>query len=384
MTFSYTDVFARPPVAVDPIVKEPRPPKHRLTPEQLDALGRELDAIRDRVRAQVGEEDAQYLRRLIKIQRRLDLAGRGLIMAGGAFAPAWFAGVASLSLAKILDNMEIGHNVIHGQYEFTRDPALSSHNYDWDMPCPNEQWRHLHNFKHHTHTNIVGKDRDVGYGVLRMAEETPWERWHLLNPIIAVWLAAVFQWAIAVHDLELRRWKFEPDFVEEIRPAAESVKKKAKKLFLKDYVFFPLLGGPFALHVLAGNLVANLVRNVWAFVVIFCGHFPLDVEMYTEEETELESRGEWYVRQLLGSANISGGPLLHVLTGNLSHQIEHHLFPDLPARRYQEIAPEVREICERYGLAYHTGSLAKQFTSVVGRIFKYALPPKTATATAGA
>lgn len=356
---------------------------YRLTPDEVEAFGRDIAAIRERVLGELGEDDARYIRRLVRVQRTLEIAGRGLLYAW-AFPPAWALGVAALGLAKILDNMEIGHNVIHGQYEFARDPALRAHGFEWDMPCPNEQWRHLHNFRHHTDTNIVGKDRDVGYGVLRMAEETPWERWHLFDPFIAIWLASSFQWAIAVHDLEFRRWKYDPEFVESIKPAAENVKRKAKKLALKEYLYFPLLGGPFFFHVLAGNLAANVIRNVWAFVVIFCGHFPLDVEMYTEEETENETRGAWYVRQILGSANISGGTLLHILSGNLSHQIEHHLYPDLPSRRYADIAVEVRAICERYGLPYHTGRLSKQFASVIGRIFKYALPPKDAAATATA
>src|SRR3546814_9918342 len=89
--------------------------------------------------------------------------------------------------------------------------------------------------------------------------------------------------------------------------------------------------------------------NIWAFNIIFCGHFPAGVATFTQEETENETKGLWYYRQLLGSANISGGKLLHLMSGNLSNQIEHNLFPDLPARRYPQIAEEVREICERYG-----------------------------------
>ena len=61
---------------------------------------------------------------------------------------------------------------------------------------------------------------------------------------------------------------------------------------------------------------------------------------------------------MLGSANLAGAKLSHVLSGNLTHQIEHHLFPDLPARRYPELAVEVREICQRYGLPYNTGRLS--------------------------
>ncbi len=144
---------------------------------------------------------------------------------------------------------------------------------------------------------------------------------------------------------------------------------------LKDYVLFPLLSGPSFPFVLAGNATANLTRNLWAFTIIFCGHFPDGTEQFTEEEAENETRGEWYYRQLLGSANLTGGKLFHVLAGNLSFQIEHHLFPDLPARRYAEIAEQVREISERYGIPYNTGPLHRQFGSVVRKIVKLALPP---------
>ena len=144
---------------------------------------------------------------------------------------------------------------------------------------------------------------------------------------------------------------------------------------LKDYVLFPLLSGPSFPFVLAGNATANLARNLWAFTIIFCGHFPEGTQEFTEEEAENETRGEWYYRQLLGSANLTGGKLFHILAGNLSYQIEHHLFPDLPAHRYAEISLEVSEICERYGIPYNTGPLRKQFGSVVRKIVKLALPP---------
>lgn len=87
-----------------------------------------------------------------------------------------------------------------------------------------------------------------------------------------------------------------------------------------------------------------------------------------------ETRGQWYYRQLLGSADLTGCKLFHVLSGHLSHQIEHHLFPDLPANRYNEIAVEVREICQRYELPYNTGPLVKQFGSVVHKIARFVLP----------
>lgn len=77
---------------------------------------------------------------------------------------------------------------------------------------------------------------------------------------------------------------------------------------------------------------------------------------------------------MLGSANITGGRLFHIMSGNLSHQIEHHLFPDVPANRYPEMAVEVRAICEKYGLPYNTGPLRKQLGSTWMKIAKLSLP----------
>ena len=119
---------------------------------------------------------------------------------------------------------------------------------------------------------------------------------------------------------------------------------------------------------------ANIVRNVWAHSIIFCGHFPDQTYTFTQEETADESRGAWYVRQLLGAANIDGGPMFHVISGNLGYQVEHHLYPDMPSTRYGEIAPKVREICERYELPYNTGPFHQQLGMVQRTILRLALP----------
>ncbi|GAB3565902.1 acyl-CoA desaturase [Amycolatopsis endophytica] len=349
----------------------------RLTPEQIEAFGREMDAIRQRIVADLGQDDVDYIMNVIRTQRGLEVAGRALLFAG-FFPPAWLAGVGALSLAKILDNMEIGHNVMHGQYDWTRIPELSSQKFEWDTMAPAENWRHSHNYIHHTFTNVLDKDRDIGYGILRIDPAQKWHPYYLGNPVYATVLAFIFQWGVMLHDLEFdrivrgeRKWS-DP----ELKQMRARMAPKAVKQVGKDYVLFPLLTGPLAPLTFLGNATANLTRNLWAFAIIFCGHFPSDVESFTEEETENESRGQWYLRQILGSANITGGPLFHILSGNLSHQIEHHLFPDIPARRYPQIAAEVRAICEKYGLPYNTGPLRKQLWSVAKKIVKFALPPK--------
>jgi len=345
----------------------------RLTPEKVEEFGRELDELRQRIVADLGAEDVAYIHNVIKTQRGLEALGRGLLFAG-FFPPAWVAGVGALALSKILDNMEIGHNVMHGQYDWTRDPALSSQRFEWDTVAPAENWRHSHNYIHHTFTNILDKDRDIGYGILRMDPAQRWHPYYLGNPAYAALLAVFFQWGVMLHDLEFDRIVKGERTLADTKDVARRMLRKASRQVGKDYVLFPLLTGPLAPLTFLGNATANLTRNLWAFAIIFCGHFPADVESFSEEETEQESRGQWYLRQILGSANITGGPLFHIMSGNLSHQIEHHLFPDIPARRYPQIAGEVRAICEKYGLPYNTGGLTKQLASVARKIVRLALP----------
>lgn len=279
-----------------------------------------------------------------------------------------------LGLSKILDNMEIGHNVMHGQYDWMGDPALRGQNFEWDSACPSNQWRHSHNYMHHTYTNIVDMDRDIGYGVLRMSEDQKWSPYYLGNPVYAFLLMVFFQYGVALHELETERIRTGEIKLRDKKDMLREMWEKVRKQTVKDYVAFPLLAGPFAPFVFAGNMTANLMRNVWSYTIIFCGHFPEGTHEFTIEETQDETRGQWYFRQLLGSANLTGGKWFHIFSGNLSFQIEHHLFPDIPAHRYAEISDEVKEICQRYGLPYNTGPIHKQFASVVRKIVRLAFP----------
>ncbi|MBF6074531.1 fatty acid desaturase family protein [Nocardia beijingensis] len=346
-----------------------------LSPDQIEELGRELDELRAAIVADLGERDREYLYSIIKAQRGFEIAGRGLMYLG-FLPPFWLAAVAALSVSKILDNMEIGHNVMHGQYDWMREPGLNSRVFEWDTVCPADQWKHSHNYLHHTYTNIHNKDRDIGYSILRMDEAQEWNVLRLGQPLYAFVLMMLFEWGVMGHDLEVENILAGKKKWPEVKRLLLGQWRKAGKQVLKDYLVFPALTGPLFFHTLAGNVTANLVRNVWAFAIIFCGHFPTGVQTFTEEETADETRGEWYIRQMLGSANITGSKLFHIMSGNLSHQIEHHLFPDLPASRYPEMAPTVRALCEKYGLPYNTGPLGQQIGSVWKKIFKLALPPR--------
>ena len=88
-----------------------------------------------------------------------------------------------LGVAKILENMEIGHNVMHGQWDWMNDPEIHSSTWEWDTAQPAEQWKHSHNYVHHQFTNVLGFDNDIGYGILRMAREQKWSPFNLGQPV---------------------------------------------------------------------------------------------------------------------------------------------------------------------------------------------------------
>jgi NADPH-dependent stearoyl-CoA 9-desaturase len=362
--------------------RDPQSPLARLTAEQIEQLGREFEAIHEEVYADLGERDARYIRATIKLHRQLVLGAR-LLLLGSRRRPLWLAGTAALSLAKVLENMEIGHNVMHGQWDWMNDPDINSQNWDWDTASPAQAWRHSHNYEHQTFTNIRGKDRDLGYEIMRVDPHQPWNPIYLLQPLYNLLLMGFFEWGVAVHDLNADAIRKGEKSKAQVVAELKAIGAKARGQIVKDYIAFPALTAALAgrgrrrrafRSTLAANFTANIARNVWAHSIIFCGHFPDQTYTFSEEEVADETRGGFYVRQLLGAANIEGSALFHLLAGNLSFQIEHHLYPDMPSSRYAEIAPRVREICRRYGLPYNTGPLHRQLGAVHRTILRLAFP----------
>jgi fatty acid desaturase len=348
-------------------------PTAHLSDEDIENLGRELDAIREQIIASRGERDAAYIRKVIAGQRKLELGSRAVLLFS-LFPPAWIAGTVGLSISKIIENMEIGHNVMHGQWDWMRDPKIHSTTWEWDNASPSEMWKHSHNEVHHTYTNVLGKDHDLGYGIMRVDEDQRWKPFYLAQPLWNFINACLFQYGIAAYDLQIGKYLKGRTDKDEFCRQGKTVLAKIRRHLTRDYVLHPLLSGPSALTTVTANLTANLIRNLWTHSVIMCGHFPDGVQTYEKTSIDGETRGQWYLRQMLGSANISGNALLHFMTGNLSFQIEHHLFPDLPSNRYQEIAPKVQELFDRYRLTYTSGPLPRQVASAWKKVFRLSLP----------
>ena len=345
-----------------------------LSDADIEALGEALDAIRRDVEQSLGERDAAYIRRTIMFQRTLDLLAR-LTIACSRSKSGWLLGTASLAFAKSVENMEIGHNVGHGQWDWMNDPEIHSSTWEWDMVGVSSQWRYSHNYRHHMFSNVVGVDDDLGFGVIRMTRDEPWKPEHLLQPLRNLLLASIFEWGIGLHGIHSERDRMAPD-QGRIATARSTFVAKIARQTLKDYVLFPAMSLTRWRRTLGANAAANLLRNLWAYLVIFCGHFPDGAEKFTVDVLDNETKGRWYLRQMLGAANFKAGPVLAFSSGSLCYQIEHHLFPDLPSNRLPQIAVRVRSLCDKYDLPYTTGPLVRQYMQSFWTIAKLALPDK--------
>ncbi|RKG54249.1 acyl-CoA desaturase [Acinetobacter cumulans] len=358
-----------------PVFFNEKSKSHYLSSEQVEELGAKIEAIRRVVMDSLNEKDAQYIYKIRNFVRYSEIASRGMLMFAGWVPPVWLLATGLLGISKIVENMELGHNVMHGQFDWLNDPSLNGANYDWDTMATGQDWKYTHNYVHHTYTNIVGMDHDVGYGLIRVSGSQKWEPRFLFNIPLAIQLMVFFEWYVGIQRLHLEDViAYKTKTWAQVWEEAADVRKKMKRQILKDYVFFPLIAGPNAIPVFAGNAVANVIRSLWASAVIFNGHFTEDAETFEMNNTENETRAEWYLRQIRGSSNFTGTQWLHILSGNLSHQVEHHLFPDMPANRYAEVAPKIKALCAEYGINYNEASFMKQFGSVWVRLAKASLP----------
>ena len=349
-----------------------------LSDTDVEELAAGLEAIRCDIESARGAKDRAYILRAIAFQRCLEIAAR-LAIAGSKGKLGWAVGTAALAAAKCIENMELGHNISHGQWNWMNDPEIHSSTWEWDMAGLTSQWQNSHNYRHHVFANVVGVDDDLGFGVLRVTRDEEWRPRALVQPLRAVLLALLFEWGVALHGLYSVQERETTDAAKSAHKTA-LIRKIARQVG-KDYVLFPALSRRRWRSTLGANVVANGLRNVWAYVVIVCGHFTDGAEKFTPAVLEDETKPEWYLRQMLGTANFRAGPVLAFMSGNLCYQIEHHLYPDLPSNRYPEIAERVRALCVSYDLPYTTGPLLRQYLLTVRTICKLALPDRFLFAT---
>jgi NADPH-dependent stearoyl-CoA 9-desaturase len=369
--------------------QKPRPKPHSgpgaigPDPERLRRFGEDLDIIRRRAEASVGVTDVRRLRRLAWFSRAMEVCGRLLLHF--SFEPLSFCtGVLALWVHKQLQTTEIGHPVLHGAYDgLPGAERFASKQFAWDMPIDEASWRAGHNVRHHQYTNVAGRDPDIHFGHVRLTDKTPYRaqtRWQL--PLALLVIFPNFGWMMNAHftgiiDVYFGNGRPEQfDFIKDRsrKSVIEAHRRFLRKLvpyYLKEYLLFPLLCGPGFFKVLAGNWLAETLRDVYSAATIYCGHVGPDVRSYVEG-TRASGRGAWYAMQVEATNNFRVSRPLSILCGGLDHQIEHHLFPRLPPERLREIAPDVRAVCERHGVQYRSESWGATLSKALRRIHELA------------
>jgi linoleoyl-CoA desaturase len=346
--------------------------------QRLKKFGEAIDQIRKKVEAEIGEEDVKRVKKLNHFSRAMEALGRVLIHV--SFEPIGFtAGVIALWLHKQLQATEIGHTALHGAYDgLPGAEEFDSKTFDWDLPIDEESWRTGHNVKHHQYTNVAGRDPDIHFGHVRLTEHTPWgkrNKRQLAHALLLIF--PNFGWMMNGHftgliDVYVGNGRGTLDVLPDKSPASilDAHKKAFRKYipyYLKNYVLFPALAGPFFWKVLLGNWLAETMRDIYSAATIYCGHVGEDVKAYPEG-TRAHGRGAWYAMQVESTHNFEVSKPISILCGGLDKQIEHHIFPRLPPERLRQVAPEVRRVCEEHGVKYNSDTWGRTLKKALSRV----------------
>ncbi len=341
----------------------------------VQALRRELDA----------ELDVEDLTHLRKVERW----GRAATAVG--LLTCWIApnplSAAALSIGRSTRWM-LMHHVGHRGYDrvpgapvrytsktFARGRRRWLDWLDWMLP---EAWIYEHNVLHHSHTGEDGDPDQVERNteVLRASGLPKAARYALVAGLAATWRATYYapetmrQWLTRrggpadAADLTIDDKTREATIRR--RLVSDSYLPYALANFaLLPAAFLPL--GPWAAtSALLNSLLADLLTNLHTFLVVGPNHTGDDLYRFTARPA---SRGEYYARQVIGSTNYTcGGDLVDFAHLWLNYQIEHHLFPDMPMRKYQQMQPRVQALCAKHGVTYTQESVFRRFRKMVAVI----------------
>ena len=354
-------------------------------PRKVDvkALGRELKALRAELDAEAGPDDVAHLKKIERWGKVCTLLGYGT---------AWMAPnpLSSVLISQgVLTRWLLMHHISHRGYDKVPgiEPGYTSKVFgkgwrrlldwmDWIYP---EAWHEEHDFLHHYH---LGEDDDPDL----LERNTEWMRemelpgW--LEKLLIGLLAGTWKWVYyapstldELQKAKARRAKEPPP---EPAKLFSPFNERGRELWLKCLIphalwrfgaipamFAPL--GPAAVgNVMLNSIGAELITNVHAFLIIGPNHTGEDLYRFDEP---VKGREEFYLRQIVGSANYScGSELVDWLQMWLNYQIEHHIWPDLTMLQYRKVQPKVKALCERLGIPYVQESVftrAKKMIDVI-------------------
>lgn len=371
------------------------------------AFARDVDALHAELLAGLGPADAAHLHRMIRWGRTCSLLG----LATAALAPNPLS-VLLLSTGTLM-RLIVMHHVGHRGYD--RVPGLPARLtsrafavgwrrfvdwFDWMVP---EAWILEHNGLHHPRTQ-EDADPDLVERNLAALRSAPWPKWVRAVVFVVSGLSWKFIYYAPTTMRELHRARRRRAGTPDAASAEESLRAffdvaaprgRAAWRDLYDprtpagwqlwtasllpytlvrFVALPALFLPFgtwaALSVLVNLVAAELVTNLHSFAVILPNHVGDDIPRF---EGPARDKADFYVRQVAGSVNFTGGTdLPDFLQGYLNYQIEHHVWPDLPMLKYREAQPKLQAICARHGVPYVREPILRRlgqlWRMVVGRV----------------
>ena len=334
--------------------------------ERLAALQADLDALGKAARAEQGEADRRHFQRMSRLGRLCTVLGWATAVVPNPIS------VFLLSTGRLMRWAMVAHHTSHGGYRGFREgrPHLDPKHFgagwrrvvdwvDWLHPAA---WKHEHDRLHHYKLNELG-DPDLVEENLSWMRES---RMPMAARYALVFLgASIWRWGYyapnTLRYLDTHRGdralgaRFPWAEWNPLRPAFWKMALRSLLPYaLLNFVLLPLLFAPLGAWAVAGALVTSLLAewlaNLHTFVVIVPNHAGADLWRFDHPTT---GRGDFYQRQILGSANYrTGGDVNDALHGWLNYQVEHHLWPDLSLLSYRKLAPQVRAVCDKHGLPY--------------------------------
>ncbi len=335
------------------------------TQQRNDEIYQAFEAIKQKHRADMGEKDVKYIKKLRRFSRIFEAVGRTTVMV--LPGPLALLGVPFIFLHRNIEAIEIGHNVLHGQYDSLPEvPEFHSHNFKWKAPVDEAAWCQEHNARHHVYTNVFEKDPDLSHGFLRTNPQVPHTTWHYFQ----VPFYMLFGYPTMLYNFNNQNLGLSDKFRAEKFPLGnkgyatfknpehlteQQIEKRINlsvwRIWAKEYVFFPVLSlvtGFGFWKVFLCNALVDFLNNYWIALTIQATHFTEPLQ----PDDAIDNKTNWYISQLDSSVNFKGTRLQSILWGHLNYQIEHHLYPDIPSHRYPDIAKDVKAICRQYNLPY--------------------------------
>ena len=338
----------------------------------FQAFADDINALRAEIDASLGPDDLRHLRRVERWGRLATVVG----LATAPIVPNPLS-AAALALGRSTRWL-LMHHVGHRGYDkvpdvpktytarvFARGRRRFVDWADWMTP---EAWIYEHNILHHQHT---GEQRDPDL-IERNLESVHrsglpiWLRYGLLGALAATWRASYY----APKTLSAWHHRRAARDVEHPLPLGLLLRRCWTPYALLTFVALPLLYAPLGAWAVfsawCNSVMADVITNLHTFFVVGPNHTGDDLFRFDDRPG---SRGEFFVRQVMASANYrTGGDLTDFAHLWLNYQIEHHLFPDVPMLAYRRIRPKVQAVCERHGVPYVQEPVTRRFAKMA-RVF---------------